>query len=203
MKKSIITYPYYSYHISPRSYNKQQLVDNILTNYQTNPSRNMWDKTCDMHHEYNDRDNSNFIPIDYSTLLPIYYQKVEEFISELNLRYSCTSSLHIQNYTVTTHAQTMKTHCHLPCQFAAVHYVKFNHSEHQSTMFSNPSPYANLLPMYYHMMYDRYIQQEINLPVVEDELIIFPAMMNHHIVSSHSSTPRITIAFNIMLERKV
>lgn len=207
MKKTLFTFPYYSYHVSPDTYNKEELVNNMLANYQKKPSRNHWQQHCDMHHEYNDKNNPDFIQINYKQLISSYTNIVQQFMNELNFRFPVEWTLQMQNYTVTTNSQTMSPHNHLPAQFAAVHYLKFDSSHHPSTVFHNPSQYQNILPVYYTSLYNTLIPKslscilpELTIPAVEDELIIFPAMLNHSIGCSHSDVTRITTAFNIYIK---
>jgi hypothetical protein len=207
--KPLVAFPYYSYHIPPDAYNKQELIDSMLHNYQLEPSRNEWNPACDMHHEYNDVNNTEFIKPNYDQLIPVYTNVIQTFMNDLNFQRPMQWRFSIENYTVTTQTQHMITHNHLPSQYAAVHYLSFSSEEHTSTVFQNPSLYSSVLSLYYDNLRDALppnsphalpFYSDYDLPVSEDELIIFPSMLDHYVKPSRSSKPRITIAFNIYIE---
>jgi len=213
MFNSLFCFPYYKVKILPNEYDKDSIVSTILSNYSKQETRNKWNKRSNLHHEYNDRDSRIFEKIDYSSLFPVYRSKIEEFISLLNLQNKNFSwSFDILNYTVTTKNQNMTAHHHIPSVFTAVHYVKFNPSEHQPTLFTNPSNYSSVMSMFYnqHMsIFDfndgnnTWILNTNTIPTEEDDFIIVPSIIDHSIAPSSSKEKRITIALNIDISKKV
>ena len=105
----------------------------------------------------------------------------------------------------------MLPHHHIPHLFAAVHYLKFDPTEHKPTIFHNPSIYETVLHIHYgekRILLDEnnslnyWLWDSIHLNVEEDDLIIFPAMVHHSIGASYSEKERVTVALNIDIEKK-
>lgn len=210
MLNSLFNFHYYKTKINPQDYNKEELISSMLDNYSIDSSRNEWNSICDMHHEYNDRGNEKFKNIDYSQLIPLYYSAVNDFISEIKFVDEVYWQFEIQNYTVTSKGQSMVPHHHIPLVFAAVHYLKFDPNEHNSTVFHNPSSYGLLLDFHYsdkRDLFDKnnennlWMWNDVMVDVEEDDLIIFPAIVNHSIGSSNSEKERVTIALGIDIEK--
>lgn len=201
MLKSLFTFPYYHTSINPAFYNKDQLVTEMINNYNEKPSRNGWNDDCDLHHSYNDSSQKD---IDYSQLNTLYRLVTKQFFKSIDL--PLDFNLRIENYTVTSRSQTMMTHSHIPSIFSAVHYLKFDPQYHKSTIFQNPSKYEDLLEYFYKDVVDHFpntflsnwIQSNLSIPdVKEDDIIIFPSILNHYVGASLSPEPRITVVFNV------
>lgn len=202
MLKSLFTFPYYHTTINPAFYNKDQLVTEMIGNYNEKPNRNGWNGDCDLHHSYNDTSQKD---IDYRRLKPLYKTITKQFLKSIDL--PLDFDLRIENYTVTTQSQSMKSHAHLPSLFSGIHYLKFDPQFHKSTIFKNPSQYEDLLEYFYprelikHFpsnFLSHWITTDIPIPDInEDDIVIFPSILKHHVGPSLSSEPRITVVFNI------
>lgn len=210
MLNSLFKFPYYKTKINPQDFNKEELISSMLNNYSIDPSRNEWNSISNLHHEYNDWDNEKFKKIDYSGLIPLYHSAVNEFIAQFEFVDEIYWQFDIQNYTVTTKGQCMFPHHHFPMVFAGVHYLKFDSNEHKSTVFHNPSSYGLLLDLHYSeqkKLLDKsnednfWMWNDITIDVEEDDLLIFPAMINHSIGSSNSEKERVTIALGIDIQK--
>lgn len=210
MLKSLFKFPYYKTKIKAEKYNKNDIISSMVSNYSIEPSRNHWNPHCNLHHEYNDFGNENFQSIDYSMLIPLYASEIKNFIEELKFIEEMHWKFTIENYTVTKGSQNMLPHHHLPSTFSAVHYLKFDSSEHTSTIFHNPSQYGLLLDSQYsnqQKIFDRYdennlwLWNDVIVDVEEDDMIIFPSILNHSIGASNSNKERITVALNIQVQR--
>ena len=206
MLKSLFNFPYYQTNIPSYLYNKEELICNMVHNYRKDSSRNQWNPNCDLHHEYNDRDNEDYIKIDYEKLIPIYNKVVEDFISQISFCKNIKWNYEIVNYTVTTNTQNMWPHHHIPSTFSAVHYIKFNPSVHKSSVFVNPSHYNQIFDLHYHDLVDcldpnnddnMWIFGNRTVSVKEDDIVITPSIVDHAITRSNSDEERITIVLNI------
>ena len=63
MKKMnyLFGFPVGIYKINPSNYNKEKIVSDIIDNYKINANRNNWNKSSNIHQEFDDRNNDNFI----------------------------------------------------------------------------------------------------------------------------------------------
>jgi len=104
----------------------------------------------------------------------------------------------------------LPSHNHLPDdEFATIHYLNFK-DDHNLTIFKNPAIFApyliHLQPKLNDILDDlvsdnSYLYEFFTLPVKEDDIIIFPAALNHEIApQGPTKEPRITISSNIRIE---
>lgn len=176
----------------------------MIDNYNQNPNRNGWNNDCDLHHSYNDTSQKE---IDYKRLKPIYNTIIKQFLKSIDV--PLDFNLKIENYTVTTHSQSMNSHAHLPAVFSGIHYLKFNPDVHKSTIFKNPSNFEELLEYFYpndlvsnfpNNFLSNWIRTDLPIEdLTEDDMVIFPSILKHHVGPSLSSEPRVTVVFNIDL----
>lgn len=210
MIKSLFNFPYYHNNIPAHLYNKNELIDNMMHNYKQNNSRNNWNLNCDMHHTFNDNNNEDFIEINYEQLIPIYNQVVGDFINQISYNQRIRWDYEIVNYTVTAHTQNMWPHHHIPSTFSAVHYIKFNPNQHQSSIFFNPSNYRTIFDFHYGDLMESLCNKDENnmwafpsrtIDVQEDDIIITPSIVEHAIGKSNSNEERISIILNINISK--
>jgi len=216
--KSLFAHNIFSYHIDPKSYNKQSIVDTINLNYSKQKHRNFYDNMniveSDIHHSYNDVDNKELPLPDYSSLLPVYENVFKELYSNLKFKEGIEIKYHFQivNYTCTNKNQFMRKHWHLPsADFSCIHYLQFD-EEHSSTVFYNPGDdkargYTAIRPKMVNSLdmehYSNSGYAEVTAPIFkEDDMIIFPGYLDHEIPSSkyQYKKNRITIVTNTWLE---
>ena len=80
-------FPVGIYKIDPNNYDKEKIVSDIIDNYKVDPTRNKWDNSeSNIHHELDDRNNNNFKKINYSSLLPLYDEKIKEYLNNFKVQ---------------------------------------------------------------------------------------------------------------------
>lgn len=211
MMLPLFNFYYFKVKISPDLYNKSELMSKMLKNYEKSPSRNKWNKFSDMHHEIDDLDNKDLEKINYEQIAPVYQEIIQSFVDKIPTVKSFNWNYEIVNYTVTKNIQNMISHHHIPSTFSAVHYLKFNPSLHKSTIFTNPSTYRSIFDLLYADHWDFldskdprnfWISPFVELDVEEDDIIIFPSILDHNIAASYSDEERVTISININFSKK-
>lgn len=98
------------------------------------------------------------------------------------------------------HSHYQEPHTHLPGFYSAIHYVKFDPLEHESTHFSNPHSAIYSFMFDGNFMDERlnpHLQETTNLCVEEGDLIIFPSNLKHSVPKNDSKELRMTVSFNI------
>ena len=213
--------PIYRTRIDPNLYDKEKIINDILYNknlkntrvaHLSNETHQIINSSVpDIHHSYLDFDNENFRIIDYEKLVAAYHKIFEEFFNkELATTKSFEFEFEIVNYSAITEGQWFTHHNHIESDdFATVHYLNFKNN-HNLTMFKNPAifaPYSkNIRPKMYNISNDKildnsYLYEWFELPVKEDDMIIFPAALDHEIpVQGPTKEPRITISTNIKIK---
>jgi hypothetical protein len=200
MLKSLFTFPYY--HSTVQDYNKDDIINTALDNYEEQPSRNKWNAGCDLHHS--NLDECSQTQLDLSTVYDQYVTHTRQFLKELGAPYY-QFELDIANYTVTTDIQSMMSHHHYPALFTGIHYIKYNPKVHKPTQFDNPSilesvlkPYTEEASNFPNNFLANWMYSSVELPdIQEDSIIITPGYLSHSLPPSHSDEPRISIVFNI------
>jgi uncharacterized protein (TIGR02466 family) len=213
MLDQIFGFPIYITSIKSSLYNKKDIINTIERNYNKSPIRNHWDSTVyhgsEMHHSIWDQDNPNFEHPDYSILLLLYNKKIQKYLDELGIIKNTRYNFEIINYTCMTKGQSMRHHIHADCDFSGVHYVSFDEKTNDSTLFlntQNHSKYLKHLREDSSVLFDNkktcnsYLYENFKFITKEDELIIFPSMLEHSVPKVNSDKKRITIAFNVYLE---
>jgi len=98
------------------------------------------------------------------------------------------------------HSHYQEPHTHLPGFYSAIHYVKFDPLEHESTHFCNPQHDIYAFMFDGRFMDERlnpHLQETTNLSVEEGDLIIFPSHLRHSVPKNDSKELRMTVSFNI------
>jgi hypothetical protein len=213
-KTNLFSCPIYKIKIDPKLYDKEKIIKDILynkslKNTRNEPHQNIGD-ISNIHHSYMDFDNEDFKVINYEKLLGVYTEKFNELFSkEIHTKKEFKFNFGIVNYSAATEGQWMPVHNHLPTDdFACIHYLNFKDG-HNFTRFTNPLTFAPHLEHIQEELYDildstnsdnSYMWKQFMFPVEEDDMLIFPASLNHE-VSPQGATeePRITIATNIWI----
>lgn len=201
----------YRYHIDPSKYDKEQIVNSVISNYEKSPERNYWSRGSNLHHYYNDWNNETYDKVDLSSVLNCYNGLVYSFLESLNLKNQVNWNYSIQNITVYKRPDHfMEEHDHYgdDVVFSAVHYIKKNEKDSGLT-FTNPL-IVGQFPAIQTMKWaarnlDSSIEQnsaffkEWTIQPKEDEMIIFPSYLKHKVIQSGNtdSDYRIAIALNI------
>ncbi len=213
MIKNLFGLPTYHTSILNEKYNKKDILKVILKNYKKDKNRNEWDKndiySSNFHHSYSKQKNNFFENPNFNTLIPIYQNNITNFLKNLNIINDVKFSFSISNYTCMLQGQQMKSHIHSNCDFSGIHYLNFDENFNDSTLFFNPASYSkflkNLRPNLLNFFNNEgeknsWLYQYYKFITKEEDLIIFPSVLEHSVPAVKSDKYRITIAFNISLE---
>lgn len=199
--------PFFQSKVDKELYEKSTIVKNIAYNFSVDPDRNMWDNVSKLHHSYNDDSNVNFKPIPYGSLMPLYKRHVEDFLNvyfDDKVKYS----FEITNYTCMSKGQYMSVHNHPSSSFTGIHYIKFDASKHNSTLYENHNDWSCYINFFYNKpmidahsekMKHSWIKNSITLNVEEDDLVITPSILQHSVSTSNFDALRMAIVFHIYI----
>ena len=206
----------YKTRIDPASYDKKQIIKTMMDNYAINPIRNKWNTVSNLHHTYNDRENSEFAKIDESSLVPVYQNVIDEFMKTVKFKNNINYNWSISNFAINT--KDMSSHEHLgksPLHrnmFSCIHYISFDKNVHSPTEFINSMPlvYYPILTSPYQDVLDNTMEENSSyyeswcINIEEDDFVIFPAYLKHAVYPSkgNSDIPRIISVVNIELNSK-
>ena len=202
-------FPVDIYKINPNNYNKEKIVSDIIDNYKIDANRNNWNKSSNIHQEFDDRNNDNFKKINYSSLVPLYNEKIKEYLSNFKVIKDYHYKFEIVNYTCSSSGQYMKRHMHDDCAFSAVHYIKFNREEHMGTTFHNTNPHIDFIPSFKQKfdeikdlsdIANSWAMNSWTFDIEEDDFCFSPAKLMHSVSQSKGDDLRITIVMNIDIE---
>jgi len=211
--KPLFGFPIYHSSIDKKLYNKQKILKTILSNFKKSQVRTEWSKRHEgfasnkLHHSLEDESNPKFKQPDYNSLIPLYTSEIKNFFESMPMK-KCNFKFEIVNYTCMTEGHHMMNHIHTECDFSAIHYVQFNDKTQDSTVFTNTNDYPKFIDNVYPQISQTFISSEIEnswvynyfkITVKEDDLVIFPAMLEHSVPNVKSNKNRVTIVFNIKL----
>jgi len=206
--------------IDPSSYQKEKIVNAIVSNYNKNPSRNNWafKGSTNLHHYYNDWNNKDYDEVDLSSLIPLYHVFFKNVLSEYSFINPVSYKFTIQNITVGHDKnQSMEYHHHLEesdnssCFFVSVHYLSIG-ANSQTLDLKNPIPYADYLISSTNHFTRKYLDSKDpawsyrrpswHILPKEDEIIFFPSFLHHSVKPSSKEDKklRICIATNYHLK---
>lgn len=205
MLHSMFATPYYKTKIESKKYNKSKIIKQITQNYKIDPNRNVWLGDSKLHHAYNDENNPKFKQISYDSLLPLYNEKILEFLT-LYFDVPVEYRFYIVNYTCVTSGNYMGMHNHPGTCFSGIHYLKFNKDKHPPTEYHNPTDWAFYVETFFpepmraahtNPIKHNWIKQSYKLDVEEDDFVITPAVLRHSVPHSNSDELRMAIIFHI------
>jgi len=213
-KTNLFSCPIYKIRIDPNSYDKEKILNDIKYNKSLKNTRNdthqIIGSASDIHHSYKDYKNANFRIINYKKLIDAYLEIFNEFFEkEIHAKKTFEYEFQIVNYSAITEGQWMPKHNHWEIEdFACIHYLNFK-EDHNQTSFDNPATFAPYTEYHRPKLIDTldnsvtdnsYFWEYYELPTEEDDLFIFPAMLNHEIaMQGPTKEPRITISTNIKI----
>ena len=197
--------------IAPKSFNKQEIVDTIIKNYNKSSLRNEWkggSVTRQMHHSYGDWDNKEYSPINVEILCDEIYPKViEEYLNSLGIFNKF--KFYAMNYTAVGNGQGMDRHWHPLCDFSMVHYLQIP-TDSDTIKFYNPIPYVHYAnqgssPSWVDgkKLDNTKLSTRIpawNVTLKEDLCIMFPNYLEHEIPVYEGDGLRMSIVTNITVE---
>jgi hypothetical protein len=205
--------PIYMDRINNKIYKKDEILSQITNNYKISNIRNNWSKNSfietDIHHSLHDEENKKFNKINYYNLLNQYKKIIFNFLKNINLKNNLNFKCNIVNYTCSKHNSFMAPHIHSECDFSLIHYISFDKKQHIPTIFKNPFYFCNLLPNRKKLIniFDEkfeensWLYKEWIFETEEDDIIIFPAILEHYVRNLNSDKLRITISANIEIEK--
>jgi hypothetical protein len=211
--KPLFGFPIYHSSIDKKLYDKQKILKTILSNFKKSQVRSHWNKRAErfasnkLHHSLSDELNTKFKKPDYSFLIPLYTTEIKTFFDSMPMKKG-SFKFEIVNYTCMTEGHHMMGHIHTKCDFSAVHYLQFDNEIQDSTVFRNTNDYSKFIYNVYPQIDQTFISSKIEnswayqyfkIVTKEDDLIIFPAMLEHSIPDIKSNKTRVTIVFNIKL----
>ena len=210
MIDQIFGIPLYKSNIDPNSYDKESILNTILSNYEKSNDRNNWDNESyiksKIHHSLCDEQNQNFEKPDFSSLRSVYESEIKKCLKMMNYQ-NLVFKFEIVNYTVMTKDSQMSNHIHTDCDFTTVHYLRFDNESLDSTLFHNSNDYAKYListlsPSLSKVSDNKSIQnswmyQTFKIPTQENDFLIFPAVLEHSVPRIENDSQRITVVSNI------
>ena len=205
--------PFYIDKIDPESYEKKKILSQIEENFKISKVRNNWNSNSfiktDIHQVLNDEENKKFNKIYYYGLVEKYKEIINNFFKKINLKNNFKYKFNIVNYTCINHNSFMAPHIHVDCSFSMVHYISFDKKQHIPTIFLTPYYFSNLLPNKEKLrsVFDNssetnsWLSKEWVFNTNEDDVVIFPSVLEHCVRNMDSEKFRITISVNIEIER--
>ena len=207
---NLFGFPVYKTSLLNYKYNRDELIKTINYNYDLDNNRNSWNNEwSDLHHSIADN-NDKFKLLNYSQLLPIYGKCIESFIKKLKINNIVKVDYKIVNYTCMSDKQYMQTHLHTDADFTGVHYLQYDTTLNNSTTFNNSSHHSKYIDSIRPKLKENFdnedtgnswLFQNFKLPTIQDDLVIFPAMMEHSISKVKTTKRRMTIIFNLNIEK--
>jgi len=211
--KPLFGFPIYHSSIDKKLYDKQKILKTILSNFKKSQVRSEWSKSNEgfnsnkLHHSLNDELNPKFKQPNYTSLIPLYTNEIKTFLESMPIK-KTTFKFEIVNYTCMTEGHHMMHHIHTECDFSAIYYIQFDDKTQDSTVFTNTNDYPKFINDVYPQINQTLIRSEIEnswahkyfkIVIKEDDLVIFPAMLEHSVPNVKSDKTRVTIVFNIKL----
>lgn len=139
------------------------------------------------------------VDFSWQEILPFYIKNIEEMARELNV----SGAVGINNAWLNAYkkGQSHDLHDHLPSQFSAIHYVKYDSNLHTPTIFVNPYRQVSISSA---PRYDTSDMSKVPpmwgpqsfLNVEEGDIVIFPSFFEHKVAKQSSDEMRVTLSFN-------
>jgi len=199
-------------HIDPLSYDKTKIIETVLRNYDLQNHRNEWDNSAKMHHYYNDWENELFEKIDLSEVTDQYHMLYKNILDQM-FNSPINFNVVVENITVhkgSDNFMTAHNHINEHVFLSGVHYIKCDEKSAKLSLI-NPLiylEYPNLSVQNItskkldgsNPMNSSYFKQW-EYSVNQDEMIVFPAYLNHKVERSEyeDSDFRIAIVTNLQI----
>lgn len=199
--------------IDPKSYNKEELVSDITSNYLKSPFRNEGPIGRDddnVHHAYGDWDNPEYIKSNYIPLIKIYEKIIPNCLNKCGLRDNFMFNFDLVNYSCMSEGSYMSPHHHATSDFVGLHYIQFDPKTHIQTEYINEYPFslyqASLRPGLKEMLEDgvknSMYSQNWRLPVKEDYFHIVPGFLRHQVpMQPKCKKLRMALIININIKK--
>ena len=212
---NLFALPIYKIKIDPTSYDKEKIVEDIKYN------KNLKRSACtyvsgfgtDLKQDsfQSSYDDVTFRSINYDKLKFEYTKIFNNFFYEkVFTKKPFKWELEVRSYSAILEGQRIGTHNHLvKDSFSTVHYLNFK-KEHVFTRFNNPAIFSSFAKYLQETTIDfldfsapdnSYLLEDFTFPSQEDDMIIFPSILNHEVVEQGpTKEPRITISTNITIK---
>ena len=166
---------------------------------------------------YGEVDNPEYETPDWNhSLMNLYMGVLQRFFNTFNAQ-PFEFNFDLENYTCYGKSQYIQEHIHPRCDFVGIHYIKFDPVVHTSTRFSNPASYAAYLEDIRNERRIKYYSKDLSdawprvltenswmfdkfePEVVEDDMIIHPALLEHDVrpQQCEDDNLRIAVVLNI------
>lgn len=202
MKKVDIFSPFfYQFKLKEHSIIKDAYLNSMLDNYNSFPHNS---HDWDVHTSYKLRDH---LPnqLDWWTSIQYYKNYINQFIEDYFRMPLDWRILEDPWYTIYGNKQKADWHDHMPADFSAVHFIKYDSSIHSEFIFTNPDiPSAKFQAAYKPHIVNNlgdcdkqsYFKEQYRPEISEGDFIIFPSQMMHLVNANMTDDLRITIAMN-------
>jgi len=212
---NLFALPIFKVRIDPNSYDKEKIVKDIkynkslkreactyVTQFGTDNKKDSFEKKYD---------DVTFRPINFDKLKVEYSKVFDKFFNEnIFTKKPFKWALDIRSYNAILEGQRIGSHNHLiKDSFSTCHYVNFK-KEHIFTRFNNPAIHSSFVKYVQMSIIDvldfsspdnSYLLEDFTMPCQEDDMIIFPSILNHEVPEQPSTNePRITISTNIEIK---
>jgi len=202
IKHNIFSPFFYQTYVEETPLIQEAYLDKMIENYNYNPNHS---HDWNVHTDYMWKDT---LPhkLDWWDSIQHYKKYVNQFIYDyfrgLQLNWKINET---PWYNVYGQGHKADQHSHLPCDFSAVHFLKFNPEVHEPIRFLNPRDITvKYLAEYKPHLHNNlgtctkqsYFKEFYVPEIVEGSFIIFPSDMEHLVWPSQTDELRIVIAFN-------
>ena len=204
--------PYAICYIDSKSYDKRRIVRDIRSNYLKNPVRNKWEDESNIHHAYNDWDNSEYNTPHYESLVKVYEKIIPDCLDTFKFGNGYSWDFQIVNYNCMSGGGFMNPHNHPSHDFVGIHYIQFDPRVHIQTEYTNEHPFASyqnhLRPDLreimgssnhpHHSFWGKYWR----FPVEENMFCMTPGFLYHRVPAQPKSNKlRMAIIVNINIKK--
>lgn len=209
----IFSTPFFTAEIDPKSFNKQEIIDTVITNYSKNPYQNAWDGTeSNLHHYYNNEIQEKF---NLNPLYAVYKDIISNIFGHL-FSFPMDYVYNLANITAYRSHQHMKVHDHVGTHgfLSGVHYLKVPKKCAPLKLY-NPLVFSQY-PTTVNETLSKKIKNKKSSPLLssfirdidyvpkEDQIVFFPAYLKHAVYPiSHekddSDELRIAAVINVLI----
>jgi uncharacterized protein (TIGR02466 family) len=173
---------------------KEKCLDFVEAEYQKKSTTfdTPWD--CDVFTTY-----GQDINFPWQEILLSYIPNIEDMAKQLNI--SGAVAVNTAWFNAYKSGQSHDLHDHLPGQFSAIHYIKYDPNVHTPTIFVNPYRQVSLSSAPRHDTSDMSKVPPMWGPqsyvtVEEGDLVIFPSFFEHRVARQTTDELRVTLSFN-------
>jgi hypothetical protein len=199
-KTALFQSPMYKFKASNHSYIKKHMMDTIYPSFLSDGFNSQDRKLYSSYFP-------NAVPIDQDFFIESYKSDILKFINKAGFSSNHTWEHRARFwYNIGVDGTYQEVHDHVggpfPINYAGVHFVNFDKTEHQGTAFYHPmeSMIRSLQPTSNENFRPDDFNNLIKFAEVEEgDIIIFPGYVPHSVMTQHSDIPRVTVSFNLSI----